>query len=108
MTGYGLQITEANHDENEFFTLGGAIFDTAEERQASIDALPRFVHDCADESVRRCYTVDVLNEDGWSIVDNIEVSETTAQELLGTSDFEPMRQSERAALRAVAAGVFDR
>lgn len=108
MTGYGLQITEANHDEDEFFTLGGAIFDTAEERQASIDALPRFVHDCADPSVRRCYTVDVLDEDGWSIVDNIEVSETTAQELLGTSDFEPMRQAERAALRAVAAGVFDR
>jgi len=105
MARFLLQITEANHDENEFFTLGGAGFDTEAERAANLSRIPRIdpSHSCEDPAVPRCYIVDVLDPDGFSIVDNIEVSEQTAHELLGVDDFEPLRAGERAMFAALAA-----
>lgn len=100
-----LQITEANHDEGEFFVLGGAGFESEAARAANLATIPELKHDCQDPSISRCYTVDILDPaDGWSIVDNVEVSEATAHALLGVADFEPLRQSERTMLAAVAQG----
>ncbi|GAA1992611.1 hypothetical protein GCM10009718_32900 [Isoptericola halotolerans] len=101
---YCLQITEANHDEDQFFTLGGAGWDSAHDRQVAIDSIPRLEHDCEDPTVRRCYIVDVLDPvDQFTIDDNFEIDEATAHTLLGVEDFEPLRERERAAFAAVEA-----
>lgn len=107
-TTYLLQLTEANHDENEFFTLGGAGFLTETDRQASIDRIKASVdltgHDCEDPEVHRCYLIDVLDPaDQFTQIDNFEIDEDTAHEVLGVADFEPLRERERAGLAAVMA-----
>ena len=91
---YLLQITEANRTENQFFTLGGAGFDTEAERQANLATIPAYDHDC--DANDRCYMLDILDpDDDFSIVDEREISEATARALLGTDDFEPLREQER-------------
>lgn len=91
---YGLQITEANHDENQFFTLGGILVDSIEERDAEAAQIPKFDHDC--DSGTACYMLDLLEEDGFSTADGFEISKETALTLLGVADLEPLRESERA------------
>lgn len=92
--GYLLQITEANHGENEFYMLGGAGFNTEKERQANLATIPRFIHDCAQDD--RCYVLDILDPaDDFSVIDDFEISAETAHTLLGVDDFEPLREQER-------------
>jgi hypothetical protein len=99
---YLLQITEANHTENQFFTLGGAGFDTEAERQANLATIPAHDHDCAAND--RCYMLDILDpEDEFSVVNEFEISEATAHTLLGVEDFEPIRVRERAMWDAASA-----
>ena len=103
-----VRITEANHAENEFFTLGGAGFPTEAERQASIDAIPKIGpgHDCRDPAVQRCYIVDVLDPgDQFTVIDDFEITEETAHALLGVENFDPLRDRERALFAAAMAGV---
>lgn len=105
-TTYLLQLTEANHDEGEFFTLGGAGFLTETDRQASIARIKARVdltgHDCHNPDVHRCYLIDVLDPaDQFTQVDNFEIDEDTAHHVLGLDDFEPLRERERALLGAV-------
>jgi hypothetical protein len=98
---YLLQITEANHTENQFFTLGGAGFDTEAERQANLATIPAFEHDC--DAGDRCYILDILDpDDEFSVVDDFEISESTAHRLLGVEDFEPLRAQERALFEAAS------
>lgn len=95
MSTYLLQVTEANHTENQFYTLGGAGFDTESERRENLEGIAAYDHDCdADD---KCYILDILDpEDGFSIIDDREISAKTAHELLGVEDFEPLREKERA------------
>lgn len=103
-----LQLTEANHDENKFFTLGGAGFLSEAERQASIDRIKAATdltgHDCQDPEVHHCYLIDVLADNGDHL-DNFEIDEATAYDVLGVDDFEPMRQLERDLFARVLAEV---
>ena len=95
MKTYNIAIVEANHTQNEFYTLGGAGWQTEAERDAELARIPAFEHDCA--AAERCYIVDILDPaDGWSIVGDREISEETAHVLLGVEDFEALREQERA------------
>lgn len=105
-----LQLTEANHDDNEFYTLGGAGFLSEAERQASIDRIKASAdltgHDCEDPDVHRCYLIDVLDPaDQFTQLDNFEIDETTAHEVLGVDDFGPIRERERAGLYLASKAV---
>lgn len=96
---YLLQIVEANHDENEFYTLGGAGFRTEAERTANLTTIPVCDHNCDDDN--RCYFLDVLDPaDDFSVLEELEISEDTAKTLLGVSDLEPVRNQERELLAA--------
>lgn len=91
-----VQLVEANHVENEFFTLGGAGFTTERDRATNFAAISRDLtgHDCV--TADRCYLVELLApHDGFTVDDALEVSEATAHALLGVDDFEPLRQAER-------------
>lgn len=110
-SAYLLQLTEANHDDNEFYALGGAGFLTQAERQASIDRIRAASdltgHSCQDPDVHHCYVIDVLDPaDQFTVVDNFEIDEQTAHDVLGVADFEPLRTRERTALAAVADAVL--
>jgi hypothetical protein len=99
-----LQVTEANHVENEFFTLGGAGFLTKRERTANIATISRDLGDHVCDESDRCYMLDVLDHrDGFSLEDEFEISEATAHVLLGEPDFEPTRQRERELIAAAVA-----
>jgi len=94
-----LQIVEANHDENEFYTLGGAGFRTEAERTANLATIPVCDHNCADDN--RCYFLDVLDPaDDFSVLEEREISESTVKTLLGVTDLEPLRRQERELLDA--------
>lgn len=102
MTGWGLQITEANHADNAFWTLGGIIVDTKRERDAEFVRIPAFEHDCDNDD--RCYILDVLDNDG-SIVSDKEISADTARTLLGVDDLGPLREQDKAIVNALLATV---
>lgn len=95
-----LQIVEANHVDDQFYTLGGAGFETAAERAENLMQIPAFEHDCdADD---RCYILDFLDEE-MSITDDREISAQTAMELLGVDDLGPLRESEKQMVNLVIA-----
>ena len=99
-----LQVTEANHTRDEFYTLGGAGFESEAERAEEIAKLPRDLGPHSCETGNRCYLVDVLDgEDGFSVLESIEVTEETAHALLGIEDFEPIRQAQDAAVAGLLA-----
>jgi len=100
MTGWGLQITEANHADNVFWTLGGIIVDTKRERDAEFKRIQAFDHDCDHDD--RCYMLDVLDKDG-SIVDDKEISAETARILLGVDDLGPLREQDKAMIEGMLA-----
>jgi hypothetical protein len=90
-SGWSLQITEADHEANEFRCLGGATWDTKAERDAAFDAIPAST--TADSSVDDfSWMVDVLDEDGFSIVADREVDEHVVLGLLGDSSIEALRE----------------
>ena len=89
---YLLQVTEANHDENAFYTLGGAGWGSAEERDEEFAAIPAYTHDCDNDN--KCYLVDVIEPNG-DLLDSKEISVGQAHVLLGITDFEPAREEER-------------
>jgi hypothetical protein len=101
-----LAITEANHERDEFYSLGGAGFDTEQERAENITRISRDLdgHACAQAS--RCYMLDVLGVDGWSLIDGFEISERTAHQLLGVDDFEPLRQQQDADIKHMLDTMF--
>lgn len=89
--GWSLQITEADHEANEFRRLGGATWDTKAERDAAFDAIP--ASSTADRaSDDFSWIVDVLDEDGFSIVADREIDEDVVLELLGETSIEDVRQ----------------
>lgn len=98
---YGLQITEANHADDRFYTLGGILVDSKRERDAELAKIPAFDHDCAGDD--RCYILDILERDGFSVADDREISAETAAILLGTDDFERLREQDRQRWDAVLA-----
>lgn len=90
-SGWSLQITEADHEANEFRCLGGATWDTKAERDAAFDAIPE--SKTADrETDDFSWIVDVLDEDGFSIVADREIDEHVVLELLGDSSIESLRE----------------
>jgi hypothetical protein len=102
-----LAITEANHDRDGFFALGGAGFDTAEERTENLSRISRDLDGHVCEQDNKCYFLDVLDsEDQFSVIDEIEISERTAHQLLGVVDFEPLRQQQDANIAAMFAERF--
>ncbi|MFE6967087.1 hypothetical protein ACFVAJ_18385 [Agromyces sp. NPDC057679] len=104
MPQHTINIVEANHDDNEFYTLGTAVFDDEVHRDANLAKIPPHDHDCDESS--RCYLLDIIDpEDGWSVLNNIEISEDTAKLLLGTQDLEPLRELDRALVRSVIAAA---
>lgn len=87
---WALQITEADHEANEFRTLGGAAWTTCAERDAAFAAIPAST--TADSSIDSfSWMVDVLDEDGFSIVADREVDVETVLELLGERSIEDVR-----------------
>jgi len=106
-SGWSLQITEADHEANEFRCLGGATWDTKAERDAAFDAIP--ASETADRAVDDfSWMVDVLDEDGFSIVADREVDEHVVLELLGASSIEELRERaiEREALGRAIGEAF--
>jgi len=94
---YNLQIVEVNHTDNAFYTLGGAGWTTEAGRAANLASIPPFEHDC--DAADRCYILDILDPtDGWSIVDDREISAETARTLLGVESFDELREAEKAML----------
>lgn len=99
---YLLQLVEANHVENEFFTLGGAGFTNDADRATNVAAISRDLNDHDCETADCCYLVQVLDpRDEFTVDNEFEVSGPTAHALLGVDDFEPLRQAERRALAAI-------
>lgn len=89
--GWSLQVTEADHEANEFRCLGGATWGTKAERDAAFDAIPAST--TADSSVDDfSWMVDVLDEDGFSIVTDREIDEETVLGLLGSGSIEELRR----------------
>jgi len=76
---YYLEITEANHTDNQFYTLGGAGWDTGRERNDAYKAVLEFTHDCDNDD--KCYLLDVLNEEGR--IKEKEISPESVVFLLG-------------------------
>lgn len=76
---YYLEITEANHKDNQFYTLGGAGWDTGRERNEAYKAVPGYKHDCDNDD--KCYFLDVLNEEGR--IKEKEISPESVRTLLG-------------------------
>jgi hypothetical protein len=91
-------LTEANHDDNEFYELGGAAYASESECSAFLDALPRGLgdHDCS--TADQCYFVDVLSgADGFSCTDSIEVTAVNARTLVGVDDLATLRHADKEA-----------
>lgn len=89
--GWSLQITEADHEANEFRCLGGATWNTKAERDAAFDAIPAST--TADSAVDDfSWMVDVLDEDGFSIVADREIDEHVVLGLLGETSIEDLRR----------------
>lgn len=101
---YMLQITEADHEANEFRVLGGAAWTTKAERDAAFAAIPESTtSDRATDDFT--WIVDVLADDEFSIVADKEIDEDVVLTLLGASSIEDLRAAaiEREALgRAIA------
>jgi hypothetical protein len=76
---------------NEFRCLGGATWDTKAERDTAFDAIPT-----SETSNREVddfsWIVDVLDEDGFSIVADREIDEHVVLELLGSNSIEDLRE----------------
>lgn len=94
---YYLEITEANHTDNQFYTLGGAGWDTATERNEQYKSIPTYGHDCDNDD--KCYFLDVVQPNGDRIKEK-EISAATAMTLLGVSDLTPLRENAIADLEA--------
>lgn len=100
---YPLRLAETNHTESEIFELGYAAYPSQDTRLDFLSAMnpPEPSHNCM--TADHCYSIDVLDTDGWTILDSIEVSAETAHTLLGLHDFEPLRRRERAMYAAAEA-----
>lgn len=99
---YYLEITEAHHTDNQFYTLGGAGWDTARERNDAYKAVPAYKHDCANDD--KCYFLDVLNEEGR--IKEKEISPESVRILMGES-IETMREQAIKFLEEEEAGVAE-
>lgn len=100
---YALQITEADHEANEFRTLGGAAWPIKAERDAAYAAIPE--SSTSDRSTDPfTWIVDLLDDDGFTIIGDKEIDESTVLRLLGGDSIEVVREAaiEREA-RAMAA-----
>jgi hypothetical protein len=102
---WALQITEADHHANEFRCLGGAAWPTKAERDAAYAAIPE--SETSDRSTDDfTWIVDLLAEDGWSIVGDREIDKDVVLALLGGDSIEELRAAavEREAAAMVEAG----
>ena len=86
-----LQVTEVNHLDNAFYTLGGSGWDSEAEARseyARILSIP-WVSETADLE----YSLDLLDA-SQSLIDNKAITRDTAASLLG-GDFEAARKAGR-------------
>jgi len=77
---YYLEITEANHTDNQFYSLGGAGWGTGRQRNENYKAVLEFKHDCDNDD--KCYLLDVVQDDG-TIIKEKEISPESVVFLLG-------------------------
>lgn len=104
---WALQITEADHEANEFRTLGGAAWSSRAERDAAFAAIPESqTSDLATDPFT--WVVDVLDADGFSIVTDRVVDVETVLVLLGEASIEDVRARaiEREAVATEMASSF--
>lgn len=88
---WALQIIEADHEANEFRTLGGAAWPTRAERDAAFATIPASTtSDPATDPFT--WIVDVLDEDGFSIITDREIDVEIVLELLGETSIEEVRE----------------
>ena len=90
-----IQITEADHAANAFHTLGGAGFLSNKETLEHWKAIPTHPH---DETADFNHTADLLDADGFTIVEEKPISAATAAQLLGR----PLEVARREALEQEA------
>lgn len=90
-TTYALQVTEADRDENEFRTLGGAAWVTRSERDTALASIPEGPSEPAVGTLS--WIVDVL--DGDDIVGDRSIDEETAKTLLGVRSLDELRAEAR-------------
>lgn len=93
--GFYLQLTEANHDDNQFYDLGRLMVEGP--ARAFFASLPDSKHDCDNNNV--CYLIDLMQDDPWGCVDSHEVTAKVAEQLLGRSLVDA-RDADRALLAA--------
>lgn len=87
-----LEIVEANHMDSQIYILGGAGFETEEERAENLATIPAFNHDCDNDD--KCYLLQIVNADGFTDGER-EISEATAKTLLGVDDLGPLHENEK-------------
>ncbi|MBJ7469734.1 MAG: hypothetical protein JHD16_00450 [Solirubrobacteraceae bacterium] len=85
---YALQVTEADHQADEFRTLGGAAWLTRAERDAAFAVIPEAPDEGA--TAPRTWIVDVLDGE-FSIVADRCIDEATAMDLLGVDSLDELR-----------------
>jgi hypothetical protein len=102
---YALQITEADHEANEFRCLGGAAWPTKAMRDEAYASIPE--SETSDRSTDDfTWIVDLLDDDGFSIIGDKEVDEWVVLKLLDGDSIEGLRTQaiEREAAAMAEAG----
>lgn len=97
---YALQITEANHKDDAFWTMDGAAFATQEERDGEYAKVPSIPN---DDKADVQYTLDKLDAEG-SLVEEKFISRAAAEALTGRK-VEAMRAESKARLAEVVERV---
>lgn len=87
---HSLRVTEANHQDDAFWTMNGADFNTAQERDANYDSIPS-IEQNPDADIE--YTVDKLDTNG-SLLEEKFITQATAEKLTGRT-VEAMRAESK-------------
>jgi hypothetical protein len=96
-----MQVTEAHHEDDAFYQLGGAGFRTEAETLARFKAVPENKKPDPDND-EPTYVLDLLDED--SIVDDKRITAATARRLLG-EDLDTLREKAKADNAVVQARI---
>jgi hypothetical protein len=98
-----MQVVEANHADNAFYTLGGAGFLTEAETLARFKEIPEGPEPDPN-SDEPTYMLDLLDED--AAIDDKRITAATARQLLG-ADLNELREKAKADIASVQARIAE-